>query len=142
MPIRPDLRHYYRDGWLELRESILARCGHKCEWCGVEEHAIVLRHRAKWASSGDLKLCGTSITLGWRSADFDGERSLDVPARETRWVYIALGIAHLDHNPANRSEENLKALCGHCHLKYDLQQHKSTRSSRKDQQRPLLALCS
>jgi 5-methylcytosine-specific restriction endonuclease McrA len=37
---------------------------------------------------------------------------------------VVLTVAHLDHNPQNCTEENLKALCQCCHLNYDLEQHK------------------
>lgn len=30
-----------------------------------------------------------------------------------------LTVAHLDHNPANCEDTNLKALCAPCHLRYD-----------------------
>lgn len=30
-----------------------------------------------------------------------------------------LTVAHLDHTPSNCSEDNLKAMCAPCHLRYD-----------------------
>jgi hypothetical protein len=47
-----------------------------------------------------------------------------------------LTIAHLDHNPQNNKESNLKALCQKCHLNYDLEHHKETR--KKNKKLPLL----
>lgn len=38
-----------------------------------------------------------------------------------------LTVAHLDHDPANCADENLKAMCAKCHLRYDAQQHAETR---------------
>ena len=32
---------------------------------------------------------------------------------------VVLTVAHLDHNPANNRESNLKAMCQRCHLRYD-----------------------
>jgi hypothetical protein len=34
-----------------------------------------------------------------------------------------LTVAHLDHNPANNAEDNLKCLCARCHLQYDKAHH-------------------
>ena len=34
-----------------------------------------------------------------------------------------LTVAHLDHDPANYSDENLRALCSRCHLQYDAKHH-------------------
>lgn len=36
---------------------------------------------------------------------------------------VILTVAHLDHNPQNCADENLKALCQRCHLKYDARHH-------------------
>ena len=36
---------------------------------------------------------------------------------------VVLTTAHLDHNPANCTDDNLKALCQRCHLRYDAQMH-------------------
>jgi 5-methylcytosine-specific restriction endonuclease McrA len=56
---------------------------------------------------------------------------------------VVLTIAHLDQNPANNAEANLRALCQRCHLNHDRpfnvpKQH-LTRARRKDAARPLLA---
>jgi len=37
---------------------------------------------------------------------------------------VVLTVAHLDHNPQNCADENLKALCQYCHLRYDIEHHK------------------
>lgn len=36
---------------------------------------------------------------------------------------IVLSVAHLDRVPANCAEDNLKAMCARCHLRYDVPQH-------------------
>jgi len=55
---------------------------------------------------------------------------------------VILTVAHLDHNPENCSEENLKALCQKCHLNYDLKYHienrKITIAKRKYQKMEML----
>lgn len=38
-----------------------------------------------------------------------------------------LTVAHLDHNPENCADDNLKAMCAPCHLRYDAQHHAETR---------------
>ena len=39
---------------------------------------------------------------------------------------IVLTIAHLDHVPENCADENLRAWCQRCHLRYDAEHHKQT----------------
>ena len=36
---------------------------------------------------------------------------------------VVLTVAHLDHNPMNCADENLRALCQRCHLRYDIEYH-------------------
>lgn len=43
-----------------------------------------------------------------------------------RWVKVVLTIAHLNHQPEDCDEENLKALCQRCHLLYDSEHHRKT----------------
>jgi hypothetical protein len=70
---------------------------------------------------------------------FRGDLIID--ARTTaRPVNVCLTIAHLDHNPENNSDENLRALCQWCHLDYDREHHAETRAIRKDRGRPILQL--
>ena len=47
---------------------------------------------------------------------------------------VVLTTAHLDHQPENCADENLRALCQRCHLKHDREHHaasaKATRRAR------------
>lgn len=52
-----------------------------------------------------------------------GDRS--APAR-LRIIRIVLTIAHLDHQPENCADDNLRAWCQRCHLAYDAQHHAAT----------------
>jgi len=45
---------------------------------------------------------------------------------------VVLTVAHLDHNPQNNREENLKAMCQRCHLRYDSEHHAKTRRATRD----------
>lgn len=44
---------------------------------------------------------------------------------------VVLTVAHLDHNPTNCDEDNLRAMCQRCHLNYDAQLHAQNRRKRK-----------
>lgn len=39
------------------------------------------------------------------------------------YIVIVLTIAHLDQQPENNEEENLRALCQRCHVRLDPQWH-------------------
>lgn len=51
-----------------------------------------------------------------------------------------LTVAHLDHNPANNSEKNLKAYFEGCHLRYDSKRHQESRKKNSDKKRGVLRL--
>lgn len=40
---------------------------------------------------------------------------------------VILTVAHLDHTPENCADENLRAMCQRCHLRYDREHHSETR---------------
>lgn len=43
MPIKPENRRRYPKDWKQIRAAILERAEHRCEWCGVKNHATVER---------------------------------------------------------------------------------------------------
>jgi len=53
---------------------------------------------------------------------------------------VILTVAHLDHNPANCDDNNLKALCQRCHLRYDAEQHKINAQITRDKKNKTLKL--
>lgn len=46
---------------------------------------------------------------------------------------VVLTVAHLDHQPENCAEDNLRALCQRCHLRHDAKHHaKNAARTRRD----------
>jgi hypothetical protein len=139
MPIRPELRHHYRGrAWRETRARILERAGNLCEACGVKNRSRVVRVAGFWFNEAENHWINPlfvhlghlpTTSISWENA---------------RMVDIVLTIAHLNHQPGDDRDENLKALCQWCHLHYDVIEHTRnaalTRRTRKDQARPLLVL--
>ena len=39
---------------------------------------------------------------------------------------VVLTVAHLDHDPGNCAEDNLRAMCQRCHLAYDSERHRQS----------------
>jgi 5-methylcytosine-specific restriction endonuclease McrA len=131
MPIPRELRKFYTaaSGWPAIRRRILERAGHCCEQCGVPNGEVAARNGGWWAIPG----------LAY-AMDANGQPACPVAVfLANRYVRIVLTIAHLNHNPADNRDENLKALCQWCHLNWDRLHHKETRCQRKDSARPLFA---
>lgn len=51
---------------------------------------------------------------------------------------VVLTVAHLDHDPTNNDETNLKAMCQRCHNRYDAKHRKQTRKPNNPNQQSLL----
>lgn len=155
MPVRKDLRHFYRGRrWAEVRTRILRRArgqfdqegsytgGARCESCFRPDRTEVFAIYGKTPEGEPFML--------WRTAGSQWKNSTGWPARQEDLVLLADGsfrkvtvrvvlqLAHLNHTAGDDREENLKLLCGWCHFRYDAASHREVRVGRKDAKRPLL----
>lgn len=103
MPIRPENRHRYGDDWREFSNHIrFERAGGRCECegeCGMPGHLL----------------------RGGRCENKHGGLSFYTGSK------VVLTVAHLNHVPEERGEDQVKAMCQGCHLWYDRAHHASTR---------------
>lgn len=129
MPIKPENRHRYPADWPAVRERILHRAGWRCEHegCMARQYSVGVWHQP-WDGGGAWKwlpLWGqndnprTYKEARQMAAEIDHDRSEEGP----KPIVIVLTIAHLDHNPENCADENLRALCQRHHLAHDHQHH-------------------
>lgn len=145
MPIPRELRHLYSGPEYEAqRARILARDRNECKWCAkpngtlvqtktglgrmfyrrVEKHAAGIRPLSAWLNED-----------GWKMIreDHDAAMLLGAP----RVIKVVLAMAHLNHDPADRRDENVAMLCQWCHLHHDRDQHRRTLVRNRDNGRPL-----
>lgn len=112
----------YPPDWRAISLRIRERAGNKCEACGAPNGVYIVRSTEdpeRWAM--DDPSTGGCLTM-------DGElyKWSEAPeefAAQTKMVKVVLTVAHLDHNPANNDETNLRAWCQLHHLRYDAQHH-------------------
>lgn len=118
MPIRKELRPLYPAEWPSLSRTIrFERAGGRCERCGRSQ-------RSRIRQLGDGVGTTPSTTIGGTTGG-TGAPWPDIVDYTTVGVkQIILAAAHLDHDPTNSSEENLKALCQRCHLAHDRPHHR------------------
>ena len=99
-------RSRYPDNWEEISHRIrYHRAGNVCETCGAPNGRTI----------GRLK----RDEYRWRLW-------AEIPAghkEQYRPVKVVLTVAHLDHDTTNNGDDNLRALCQRCHLKYDAAHH-------------------
>ena len=135
MPIRESERHRYPPPkeWRAIRARIMERAKNRCECqgeCGDDhlgatgetdaEHAalitrclaphgaLIIRREGMPQFFDEHSPCG-----GCAGGDPDCARA----------VRVVLTIAHLNHTPEDNRDENLRAMCQRCHLKYDAAHH-------------------
>ena len=108
MPIRPEMRDHYPANWKAIVRRINARAEYRCECAG---------------ECGVVHVLGRCIELHKQPADnFKGR--------------VVLTVAHLNHDPRDCRDENLKAMCQRCHLRYDREHHANTRRARDTGAKP------
>ena len=124
MPMR---RADYPPDWDTISAGIRTdRAEGKCEGCGVENHRIIKRTRHTYRYAYACETMRVRIlTEVYRWDVWKALRYLGL-------TKVILTTAHLDRNPANNAEANLKALCQRCHLGYDMPQHVRNRAYGRD----------
>ena len=149
MPIRPEWRHLYRGvEWENIRKRILTRAANRCEACGKPNGTAIFTytwqtwnlgpglHREKVYHMVWIKENSRVWRDQWgHPVPVTGWPSMGLPRR----IRAQIGVAHVDGNPANRDEGNLRAWCTWCHLHHDMAAHQRTRQERKDRNRTMLA---
>lgn len=148
MPIRKEFRHFYQGKqWKQLRRKVLKRAGNHCESCKKPLHRWIFTYTWQtWIffKGKRLKLYHM-IWMQPGSGTWRDERGRVVQPRLKglpRKIRVKLTVAHVDNNPANMDERNLRCWCTWCHLHEDQQFHRETRATRKDLSRPLLQIAS
>ena len=90
-------------------------------WRAIREHIL---KRANYCCEGspDFPDCRR------RNGDY-------IDPLSTSYARVVLTIGHLDHVPENCADDNLRAWCQRCHLRYDQANHqrnaRATRRNRK-----------
>jgi predicted nucleic-acid-binding Zn-ribbon protein len=115
MPIKPENKNRYSKDWKQISERIrFVRAGNKCETCGVKNY-----------ETGYRDLTGKFWTVQ-EIMDLLDDTGYDIFCHElshidvdVKPIKIVLTVAHLDHQPENNDDSNLKALCQKCHNNYD-----------------------
>lgn len=111
-----DYSRYPPDWKTGIVPRILARANDRCEFCGVENKALIWSVPLMIRDRGKYKM-----RRMWVSADHDMERLRSLAADEIKRVRVVLTIAHLDHDETNHAvtDDRLAALCQSCHIGYD-----------------------
>ena len=115
MPIRPENRALYPPDWPKISRQIrFERAGGRCECrgeCGsthpVPEHP--------WSAPAGY------VPGEKRCPRTHGAILTNVRTRAE--MRVVLTVAHLNHDPGDCRDENLRAMCQACHLTYDAHQH-------------------
>lgn len=103
MPI--DYRDYPSNWLTEIRPRILARAGGCCENCGLPDGAFAERY-----ADGSYHVV-------------DAMHAETISLEGGKVIRVVLTVAHLDHDRTHNADDNLRAWCAPCHLRYDAEHH-------------------
>lgn len=130
MPIKPENRGLYPPDWHVVRMRILRRAGYRCEhpgcmarqysvgWWIVDPNTQAWRWSPAWGQNDNPRTYNEARQV---AAELDHSRSEEGP----KPIVIVLTIAHLDHDPTNNSDDNLRAMCQRHHLAHDHDHHRA-----------------
>src|SRR5690349_11267246 len=108
MPILASEKHKYPLEWPAIRARILARAGNACEF--------TCEDGTRCSAPDRHRICrGVKNPETW-SLERHAVEYLD-PETYTDPVLVVLTVAHLNHDPADCRDENLKAGCQLHHLR-------------------------
>lgn len=120
MPIRPEFRHWYRADWQAISVEVREAADRRCRRCARPHGADILQLAdGRWLDP---------VELTWRDDVGAVARAPDlVEMAEGRMKRVRVAAAHVNHRPWDRSDENLAAWCGRCHLRHDRPMHQAVR---------------
>lgn len=138
MPIKSENKHLYPANWGDISHHIIhVRAKNKCELCGVHNHAVGYRaHDGQFipvAGNVILDLAGSgldypSVTLlPYKKAKEIADHHTAECDSQRKYIVIVLTTMHLDHDPTNNIQSNLKAACQRCHNNHDAKHRQSTK---------------
>jgi hypothetical protein len=125
MPVKPENKHKYPADWGLIVNRIRNRARNQCEWCGIPNGAI----GGRMDNGTFLKAHAKGETLHGLEWPKPGEEYWCTNENHKQWlriIKIVLTTAHLNHDEADCSDDNLRYLCQKCHLNYDQQHHLET----------------
>jgi hypothetical protein len=121
LPIKRELRWFYPIDWPEISRRVrFERAGGVCEGCG-RPHGETVRclPDGRWFDAARHT---------WRNGRGRPARWPDIEeAVAFRQTRVILAAAHLDHDPSNNRQRNLKSLCQRCHMIHDRSYHLARR---------------
>ena len=115
------MRGFYPSDWSEISRRVrFERAAGVCQGCG-RPHGETIRclPDGRWFDA-------TGHT--WRNGRGRPARWPDLVERvQIRQTRVVLAAAHLDHDPRNNRQRNLKSLCQRCHMIHDRPHHLAQR---------------
>lgn len=107
MPIRPENRARYGD-----------------DWPAFSNHIRFERAEGRCECEGECRMPGHMNATG-RCENRHGTPSVYTGSK------VVLTVAHLNHVPEQRGDDEVKAMCQGCHLWYDRAHHAETKRERQ-----------
>jgi hypothetical protein len=130
-------RKKYPHNWESISLRIRKRSEGRCECqgeCGIEHDKQGSMNTVGFGSYEFKKRYGGIIFVNKiigekRCSELNGHKAMFACGK------IILTVAHLDHNPMNCDNNNLRAWCQRCHLRYDRHHHAKNAAETREKKR-------
>ena len=113
----------YHPKWKLISRLIrYRRAKNRCEWCGVENGAIIKRevnHTWRFPCATEWDMIHSRVR--------NQHTSMSESLKYHGFSKIVLTVAHIDRDKKNNRFNNLATLCQKCHLSHDIKQHEDNR---------------
>lgn len=140
MPIRAENRGRYPADWPQISRRVRDRAGDRCEFCAVPNGATIRRAVAEgmpvWRHEYDPCYLNSRSAIDGSEVAGSAEDDCDFG----KPVRVILTVAHLDHQPENCADDNLRALCQRCHNHLDAATRRAGTAARAKASRALADL--
>jgi len=116
MPIRAENKGRYPADWKSISKRMREQAGQKCQKCGAPNGEVICRGTDDAFNGGTYMIPDGRVYDDETGEHLGIARGSEYPGRYAR---IVLTVAHLDHQPENCGDDNLRAWCQRCHNLYD-----------------------
>lgn len=138
MPIRAENRDRYPKDWPQISARVRERAGNRCVACGAPNGVLIRRGHTCDGYPLWREASASAYENGYSA--ITGAEVADTGIDTCDWgkpVRVVLTVAHLDHQPENCAENNLRAWCQRCHNTYDAPMRRAGTKARARAQRAI-----
>ena len=122
-------RSRYPANWKQISQRIRFEvAGNRCQFCDVPNGALIVRSVSDPYRYLIHKSFNNRAEYQWPDGRPAHNQEL-LADFQSKPIRVVLTVAHLNHDTADNSDDNLRALCQRCHNRHDVEYRKKNRAA-------------